>query len=184
MVRSHRSGYTLLEMVVAMAIFGIVTFILLSLTRELAFWERRLKLDFLRHPQIVAVLSRMRRDVADGWSDNPYSATAPGYTNTPKTLVLWTLNPAGGRETVVWDLSTPGVVERRAYTALDTKVWRARGVPPDFSADITSATNPNPYGIVGVRITAIDSRGRIAIDQTFFPRTTREFPLLPPPPEE
>jgi len=178
-VRSRRSGYTLLEMVVAMAIFGIVTFILLSLTKELAFWERRLKLDFLRHPQIIAVISRMRRDVADGHTENPYGATAPGYGNTPKTLVLWTLNAAGGQETIVWDFTTPGVVERRDYSAVDVKVWRARGVPPDFS--IESATNPNPYGIVGVRIKAVDSRGRVAIDQTFFPRTTR---ALVEPPEE
>jgi prepilin-type N-terminal cleavage/methylation domain-containing protein len=179
-VRNRRSGYTLLEMVVAMAIFAVVTFILLSLTRELAFWERRLKLDFLRHPQIVAVISRMRRDVADAWSENPYAATAPGYSNTPKTLVLWTLNAAGGQETIVWDFSNPGVVERRAYAAGDTKVWRARGVPRDFTADIESATNPSPFGIVGVRIKAVDSRGRVAIDQTFFPRTTREDPVEPP----
>jgi prepilin-type N-terminal cleavage/methylation domain-containing protein len=175
LVRSRRSGYTLLEMVIAMAIFGVVTFILLSLTRELAFWERRLKLDFLRHPQIIAVISRMRRDVADGYGPNPYDV--PGFENTDKTLVLTMLHESGGTQVVEWDFSTPGVVERRAHNVGTVTKWRARGVPPDFTADITSATNPNPYGIVGVRIKAVDSRGRVAIDQTFFPRTTMEFPV-------
>lgn len=161
-----------MEMVVAMAIFGILTFILLSLTTELAFWERRLKLDFNRHPQVIAVISRMRRDVADGYGPNPYAAAIDGYKNTDRTLVLSTLHQSGGVQTIVWDFSSPGLVERRVYNVGNARVWRARGLPPDFTADIDSATNPNPYGIVGVRIKARDSRGRVAIDQTFFPRTT------------
>ena len=179
--RRGRAGYTLMEIVIALAIFGILTFILLSLTMELAFWERRLKVDFLRHPQVMSVIARVRRDVADGWSDNPYAATAPGYENGPKTLVLWSLSASGGQETIVWDFTTPGVVERREYNVGNVSVWRARGVPPDFTADIDSAKNPNPYGIDGVRMKATDSRGRIAIDQTFFPRTTKQFPSIEEP---
>lgn len=172
---SRRAGYTLMEVVVALAIFGILTFILLSLTMELAFWERRLKLDFLRHPQIIAVIARMRRDVLDAQGKNPYAVSIDGYANdNPKTLVLSRLKPSAGLETVVWDFSTPGLVVRRAYAAGEVKEWRARGVPPEFAATIDSVKNPNPKGAWGVRLQALDSRGRVAIDQIFFPRRTNE----------
>lgn len=169
---SRHAGYTLIEMTISLAIFGILTFILLSLTTELAFWERRLKLEFNRHPQVIAVISRIRRDVLDGYGSNPYTSI-DGYENGPQTLVLTTLHQSGGTQTIVWDFTTPGLAERRAYNVGNVKVWRARGLPPVFTASITSAENPNPGGIIGVRIRALDSKGRVAIDQTFFPRTTR-----------
>jgi hypothetical protein len=161
-----------MEMVVAMAIFGIFTFILLSLTNELAFWERRLKLDFNRHPQVIAVISRMRRDVLDAQGNDPYLAAIDGYTNGPQTLVIERVMLSGGLETVVWDLSAPGAVVRRAYAAGEIRQWRARGLPPRFDPIIRAVENPNPKGAWGVRLQAFDSRGGVAIDQIFYPRPT------------
>jgi prepilin-type N-terminal cleavage/methylation domain-containing protein len=150
------AGYTLLELVVAMALFALLLFVLMSVTNEMAFHERRLKLDFLRHPQVIGVISRMRRDVADGFGRNPYGATtSSGETNAPKRLVMEIL-----------------AEERRAYNVGGLNVWRARGLPSDFTAEIGAVENPNPNGALGVRIRARDSQGLLAIDQIFFPRTT------------
>jgi prepilin-type N-terminal cleavage/methylation domain-containing protein len=172
-VVKRETGYTLVELVVAMALFALLLFVLMSVTNEMAFHERRLKLDFLRHPQVIGVISRMRRDVADGFGRNPYGATTgSGETNAPKRLVMEILAQSGGTQVVVWDFTTPGMVERRAHNVGGLDVWRARGLPPDFTAEIGAVENPNPNGALGVRIRARDSQGLLAIDQVFFPRTT------------
>jgi prepilin-type N-terminal cleavage/methylation domain-containing protein len=171
-VRRREAGYTLLEVIVAMAIFGIFIFIMLSLTRELVLYERMLKIDFTRHPQILAVIARMRHDVLDAYGSHPYRDAYDGYTNSEKTLILETLNQAGGVQMVVWDFSTPSIVVRRVYDAGSKREWKARGVPPEFSAGVSIEDAPNPRGADGVHLVALDKRGRIAIDQIFLPRTT------------
>ena len=171
---NRRAGYSLLEIVVAMALFGLFIFVTLSLTMELANYERKLKVDFYRHPQVIAVIARIRRDVLDAYGPNPYAVKIDGFENdNPKTLVIEILNEAGGTETIVWDFSTPTVVVRRAYTVNGMSQWRARGLPPEFSGLIGSEANPNPNGSVGVRLTALDTKGQVAIDQVFFPRRTK-----------
>ncbi len=160
-----------MEVAVAMAIFGIFIFITLSLTREMYSYERKLRIDYYRHPQIIAVIARMRRDVLDAYGENPYLPAYDGYTNSPKTLILETLNLSGGTQKVVWDFSTPTVIVRRAYGLGGVREWKARGVPPEFAAGVTIDATKNPKGAFGVRLLALDKYGRIAIDQTFFPRT-------------
>jgi len=161
------AGYTLLEVIVAMAIFGIFIFIMLSLTKELVTYERKLRVDFTRHPQIIAVIARMRRDVLDATG---YPGAYDGYENTPKTLILETLTWNGGVQKVVWDFSTPGVVVRRSYNVGVMREWKARGVPAGFSAAVSIEDAPNPKGADGVHLKALDKYGRIAIDQIFLPR--------------
>ncbi len=172
---NRRAGYSLLEVVIAMALFGIFVLVALSLTMELANYERKLKVDFLRHPQIIAVIARMRRDVLDGFGTDPYRETYDVYTMSPKTLIIETLHQSASSQIVVWDFSTPGVVVRRAYKTGQVRQWRARGLPPEFTAEtkIESVQNPNPNGAWGVRLKALDSKGQVAIDQVFFPRTTK-----------
>ncbi|HKR66306.1 MAG TPA: prepilin-type N-terminal cleavage/methylation domain-containing protein [Thermoanaerobaculia bacterium] len=170
---SRRAGYTLIELVVAMAVFGFFLFVILSLTVELSNYERRLKIQFLRHPQIMAVLARMRRDVLDAYGDNPYGVTVDGYANNEKTLVVETLNESGGTQTVVWDLSTPGIIVRRAYNVGVVRVWAARAVPPEFNKYAGIGAYENKRGAPAVRLTAYDTKGRLAIDQIFFPRRTK-----------
>src|SRR5258705_7795178 len=98
-----------------MAVFGFFLFVILSLTMELNNYERKLRFNFLRHPQIIAVIARMRRDVLDAWGDDPYKPTIAGYENGDKTLVVETLRDVGGTQIVVWDFSTPGMIWRHAY---------------------------------------------------------------------
>ena len=167
----RRNGFTLMEMVVSMAVFGLFLFVMMSLTNELNRYERRLQIDYLRHPQIIAVIARMRRDVLDAYGDTPYKVD--GYANTPKTLVLETLNAAGGTEDVVWDFSTPGMVVRRQVNVGKTREWVARGVPAEFTAGVGITDVENTRGAPGVRLTARDTKNEVVIDEIFFPRRTK-----------
>lgn len=171
MVKRRSAGYTLMEVAVAMAIFGIFIFITLSLTREMYTYERKLRIDYYRHPQIIAVMARMRRDVLDAFGSDPYLTEYDGYKNSPKTLILETLNESGGTQKVVWDFSQPTVIVRRAYGLGGVREWKARGVPPEFAAGVSIDATENPKGAYGVRLVALDKYGRTAIDQVFLPRT-------------
>lgn len=164
-------GYTLLEVVVAMAIFGIFLSILATLTAEMRFYEKRLPVNMHRHPQVMAVLSRMRRDVMDAASRQPYRKTFGEYTSSEKVLIVETL-VNGGAQTVVWDFRTPGEVRRRAYNVGVPLEWVARGVPADFTNLEIEAVRTSPGSAWAARITARDEKGRLAIDTILQPRAT------------
>lgn len=170
LVRQRLAGYTLLEVVVSMAIFGIFLFVLAILTSEMRAYEKRLPVNFMRHPQISSVLARLRRDVLDAHGADPYPETFKDYTQGPQTLIIESVQPNGGVNTIVWDFSTPGEVRRRAYNVGVATTWRARGVPEDFSRNLVVDAVDIPGRPWGVRITARDGKGRIAIDQILQPR--------------
>ena len=170
MVRQR--GYTLVEVVVAMAIFGIFLFILVTLTAEMNFYQRRLPVNMHKHPQVIAVLARLRRDVLDGHSVRPYRNSHDGYTSSEKVLIIDTVNNTGGYDTVVWDFRTPREVRRRAYVAGVPQEWVARGLPADFSRLDIDAVRMSDDGAWATHIVAKDERGRIAIDTILQPRAT------------
>ena len=70
-------GYTLLELVIAMAIFGIFLMILTVLTAEMRNYEKKLPINFMKHPQVSAVVSRLRKDVLDADLATPYPPEWP-----------------------------------------------------------------------------------------------------------
>lgn len=167
---TRQHGFTLLEVVITMAIFGTFLMIVGALTLEMRYNEKRYPVNYMQHPQVVAVLMRMRRDVLDAFGTNPYldSAGNGRYNQSPRTLIIQTI-VAGGTQTVVWDFSKRGEVRRIAYNVGIPTEWVARGLPPDFGATIDAVETPgHPYG---VRITAVDSRNRLAIDQYMQPRS-------------
>ena len=163
--RERSRGYSLLEIVVAMAIFGIFLVIVAQLTREMNVHERQLPVNFLTHPQVAAVIARLRKDVLD--TTAPYYPLGyENYTQSDKTLILYTLRPTGFPETVVWDFSIRGEAHRRAYNVgLMTSHWEARGLPQFTIDDFPIEGHPD-----SVRIVANDDHGHIAIDQIFQPR--------------
>ena len=169
MVNRRTAGYTLLEVIVAMAVFGIFLLVLSILTVEMRAQEKRLPVNFMNHPQIVVVLGKLRRDVLDAQGGDPYPEEFQGYTQTPKTLIIESVQESGGVQKIVWDFREAGVVTRKAWNVGVPTVWTARGLPEDFSsAEFDAVAMPGqPYG---VRITARDGRGRIAIDRIFQPR--------------
>lgn len=158
------AGYTLLEVVIALTIFGVFLFILTVLTAEMGRHEKRLPVNFMRHPQTVAVLSRMRKDVLDAFGPDPF-VSHEDYTQSPQTLVIRSVQENGGVQTVVWDFRTQGQAKRIAYNVGVGTEWLARGVP-QFTVDAIE----NGDGTYGVRVQAVDEKGKLAIDQIYQPR--------------
>lgn len=170
-VMSQR-GYSLMEAIVAMTIFGMFLAVLFILTAEMRGYEKRLSVNFHRHPQVIAVLARMRRDVMDGHGKNPYLNSYGNYTASDKVLIVNTVQPTGGVETVVWDFRTPGQVLRRSYNVGVPSDWVARGLPPDFSRIDIDAIQTGASSGWATHITARDGRGQLAIDAILQPRAT------------
>ncbi len=160
--RSRERGFTLLEIVIAMAVFAFFLAILGRLSYEMHTMERRFPISFNAHPSIPTLLSRLRRDVEDttGWG-----SPIDGYDQTPHTLILYVVH-GWGAETVVWDFSVPGEAHRKGYFGtLMTNDWVAHGVP---QFEISTQTLPN--GRDAVRAAAKDEYGKTIVDQVYTPR--------------
>ncbi|HEX7829244.1 MAG TPA: prepilin-type N-terminal cleavage/methylation domain-containing protein [Thermoanaerobaculia bacterium] len=170
MRRRAQLGYSLLEVIVAMTIFLIFLATLFALTSDMRAYEKRLPVNFQKHPQIAAVLTRLRRDVIDGIGKNPYLEAHEDYVGGEQVLIVKTL-VNGGEQIVVWDFREPGVVRRRAYNASMATDWWARGLPKGFHLEV-DAVKTGPRAGWATHIQATDSEGRIAIDQILQPRAT------------
>ena len=171
MVRKER-GYSLLEAIVAMAILGMFLAVFFTLTAEMRFYERRLPINFHKHPQVIAVLARLRRDVLDAHGRSPYLEKWKEYESGDQVLILETVVASGGVETVVWDFRTAGEVRRIAHVAGESDQWLARGLPIEFAKLEIDAVKTGDGAAWATRIIAIDSEGRLAIDTIFQPRAT------------
>ena len=162
---TRRRGYTLLEVVIALAVFGIFLLIIVGLTAEMRANEKRYPVNFMAHPEISGVMARMRKDICDS---TRYVGEWQGYTQTHQTLVIYTLTQGGTAETVVWDFRSAGEVHRKAWVATELRTdWVARGLP-NFTVNID--TYSLPTGQDAVRIQALDDQNRLAIDEIFVPR--------------
>lgn len=165
-------GYSLLEVIFAMAIFGILCAVLFTLTAEMRFYEKRLPVNMHKNPQVISVLTRLRRDVLDAASRQPYEKTYLDYTSSDKVLIIHTMVKDVGQQTVVWDFRTPGEVRRRAFQVGVATDWVSRGLPVDFSNVEIGALKTGTNSAWATRITAKDEKGRIAIDTILQPRAT------------
>lgn len=162
MVKRQR-GYSLVEMLVVIAVFGGFLMIMVIVTAEMKRVERKWPIDFLTHPDSSAVVARLRKDVADALY---YPTEFEGYTQTPQTLLIYSLQRNGAGYTVVYDFRQRGIVLRKAYSGkVVVEDWTAHGVPAFLISDYTLDT-----GHIAVRLTAVDSGGNLAIDEIFIPR--------------
>lgn len=169
-MRRIERGYSLLEVTVALAVFGILIAIFFILTADMRRWEKQLPVSFLRNPQVGSVLMKLRRDVVDAHGTKPYRNEHDGYTASPEVLILETLRSDGLR-TVVWDFRTPGVVLRREYNVGVPTDWVARGLPKELQAFEIGAVSTNAAAWA-TEIKAKDEKGRLAIHQIYQPRAT------------
>ena len=166
MVKGRRErGFTLMEMVVALTIFGVFLIICAILTKEMMGYEKKMPVDFLTNPQVSAVVSRLRRDVEDATA--PYYPDAfEKYTQTDSTLILYSLDENNQARTIVWDFTDPELVRRRAYNVgMLSNEWIARGLPK-----LRINAYEVPDHAYSVRVQAVDNHGILAIDQIFQPR--------------
>ncbi len=161
-----------METIVAMTIFSMFLGVLFVLTAEMRGYEKRLPINYHRHPQVIAVLARMRRDVMDGFGKSPYRDAFAGYTASDKVLIVETVAATGGVETVVWDFRTPGQVLRRSYSVGQSSDWIARGLPLDFSQVEIDALKTDDDSAWATHVRAFDKEGRLAVDAILQPRAT------------
>jgi prepilin-type N-terminal cleavage/methylation domain-containing protein len=162
-VVKRERGYTMMEIVVTLAVFGIFLWIVVILTSEMRANEKRYPINYMAHPEVSAVMARMRKDIFD---TKYYPAEFQGYQQTPQTLILYTLRQTGFAETVIWDFRTAGEVHRKAFNATELSTeWVARGLPK-FQIDKYDLDT----GQTATRITATDEQNQLAIDEIFVPR--------------
>lgn len=159
----RQRGYTLLEIVVTLAVFGVFLFIVVLLTAEMRANEKKYPINYMAHPEVSSVMARLRKDIFD---TKYYPATFQNYQQTPQTLILYTLQQSGFGETVVYDFRTAGEAHRKSFNAAQlTGDWTARGVPQFSIGNFTLNTGQD-----AVRISATDAQNRLAIDEIFVPR--------------
>lgn len=158
----------MVEIIVVLALFGAFLVIIMVLTMEMKRVEKKYPVNFMTHPSISAVISRLRKDVLDCHGEcYMRPKVVDGYEQTSETLVVETLLETGYVQRVVWDFRKEGEVRRRIYGAgnMFSSEWVARGVPK-----FTILSFQTPGDLAAVRINATDERGQLAIDQIFQPR--------------
>jgi prepilin-type N-terminal cleavage/methylation domain-containing protein len=178
MVRRRRAerGYSLMEITVVLAVFGIFLYIVVSLTAEMRRQESRYPVNFLTNPEVNSVLARLRRDVYDTKLYYPEYAGVPAGTD-----VLWVdaISEAGTSEVVMWDFRTEGEVHRRVYNSAQVQVseWVTRATP-HFEVDQPPLQTPTPdgwpHGVNPVEVKALDitdpKNPKLSIDEIITPR--------------
>jgi prepilin-type N-terminal cleavage/methylation domain-containing protein len=170
--RRRERGYTLIEVMVAMAVFGIFLAIFFLITAEMRGWDKRLPVSMHKHPDIMAVLARLRRDVLDANSKAPYERKHDIYESSPQVLIIESVQANGEVQMIVWDFREPTIARRISYDVGKKRQWVARGLPQELSNIEVSAVKTGSTTGWATRIVARDSGGRIAIDQIYQPRAT------------
>jgi len=162
--RKQSRGFSLVEMTVALAIFGVLILVLAALEYELFRVDRAVQLDSFSHPEPAAVLARFRSDVLS-CTGRPDSSGV--WSQGPTTLLL-TIQRNDGAETVIWDFSERKTAKRIVVrNSLVVSQWSAAGVP-----SYRIGTWMLDGGQQAVRLTGVDEKGGIVVDQIYAPRVT------------
>ncbi|HUF18680.1 MAG TPA: prepilin-type N-terminal cleavage/methylation domain-containing protein [Thermoanaerobaculia bacterium] len=156
------SGFSLVELTVTVAIFGVFLLILTGLATQMARFDRAFRLELMTHPQTMAVLSRVQRDVH---ASVAYPSSHGEFEQNPRTLLLTLPGESGGAVTVIYDFSGDTEVRRLAFQGgISLPEWIARGTG---SYEISSYEMPDER--VAVRLRGRDREGRLAVDQIYQP---------------
>jgi len=157
-------GYTLVEVLAAMAIFSIFLIVLVGLQREFIRFDREIRIQMFSHPAPLSVLARLQRDILDSTS---YPMEFGEWSQSPDTLILSVPGDTGS-SVVVWDFSEVSGARRFEYGGEDGALpveWIARSVP---RYEIGSYEMPD--GRVAVRVRSYDEEGRLSVDRIILPR--------------
>lgn len=152
-------GFSLVELSVAVAIFGFFLLILAGLDGQLRRLDRSSRMELMTHPENIGVLTRLRRDALDS---RGYPAGFAGELQTPHSLILALDPPA----TAVWKFDGQ-VATRTEYSGSELRMrWRANGVPRYKVSGYEM-----PDGSIAVRLVGRDGKDRLIVDEIFLPRT-------------
>jgi prepilin-type N-terminal cleavage/methylation domain-containing protein len=155
-------GYTVVEVVVAMAIFSIFLLVLAGLQSEFVRFDREIRVQMFSHPAPLSVLARLQRDILDSTS---YPVEFREWTQSPLTLLL-AVPGDDGSGVVVWDFTEAGMARRSEFAKGGEPIeWTARAVP---QYEIGSYEMPD--GRVAVRVRSVDEKGRLSVDRVILPR--------------
>ncbi|HSN69223.1 MAG TPA: type II secretion system protein [Thermoanaerobaculia bacterium] len=158
MRRHGRRGAGLLELVVAMAVFGVFLLILTSLAAEYRRLDRGIRFGWFIHPDDMAVATRMRRDVNDSVG---YPESFGDLEQTPTTLLL----SGQGARTIVWTFSDDAVRRDEWKGNVLVASWTARATRR-FEIGAWSGAD----GSTGVHLVGKTAEGRVIVDRLFVPR--------------
>ena len=162
-MKRAEKGYSLIEVVVAVACFAILLLILVGLEREFIRFDRQMRVDFFVHPAPMSVVARLRRDVIDSYG---YPDKFLEYEQKKQLLILDMPPAKGKKRTVVYDFTRTGQANRLEFVEEErVSSWTANAVPM-FRVDGFEM----PDGDMAVRIQAFDTKGRLTVDQIFQPR--------------
>ena len=162
MVRRQR-GFTLVEMLVTVAVFGVFVIIIGTLTYNMYYVQQKWPINYMSHPEVGGVVARVRRDVLDSLY---YPAEFEGFVQTNRTLLIYVVGQDGFAKTIVYDFRKNNEVRRLEYKSKELETtWIGRAMPA-FEIDHYDM----PTGEIAVRLIARDTGGKRAIDQIFVPR--------------
>lgn len=156
--RRRAHGSSLVELVVAMAVFGVFLLILTSLAGEYRRLDRQVQFSWFLHPDDMAVATRVRRDVLDS---RGYPDSFGTDAQSPTTLLL---HQAGAR-TIIWRFEDDAVRREEWKGAVPVGTWSARA-----TRQFEIAAWGAPDGATGVHLIGRSDEGRIVVDRFFAPR--------------
>ena len=162
-MRRSQAGYSLVEMVFALAIFAALLMIVVGVENQMLRIDRAARIRLMVHPEDMAVIARLRRDALDAQG---YPIKVDGYVQSSAVLLLSAAAEEGYLEEIVWDFQTEGMARRLTYVQnVQTAEWVAHGVP---KFQITKFEMPDDA--VAVRLLGYDKKGKLLVDQIFQPR--------------
>lgn len=175
-MRSER-GFSLVELIVTIAILGFLILILVSLERELVLFDRKTRVDLFTQPNTSAVLHRIRRDVLDAknYVDEAYGEYEPG----PSVLLLdfppsW--RKAEESYVIVWDFSEEKKAKRiELVDGEKISEWATEtGAKYEIAAWQACTEESGCGGPYYMRLLGHDAKGAIVVDQKVAPAVLRD----------
>ncbi|MFN2442667.1 MAG: prepilin-type N-terminal cleavage/methylation domain-containing protein [Thermoanaerobaculia bacterium] len=158
MVRPRNRGMTIIELVVAMAVFSVFMVILALIAADFASLERGVRFRWFLHPDDAAVIARLRRDVLDSTG---YPVDHAGELQSARYLIL----SVGPGKVVTWKFTPTSAVRSEWTGSAKQGEWTANATR-DFSIGAWSTPNDE----TAVRVSGRSSDGSLVIDQIFVPR--------------
>lgn len=175
-MRSER-GFSLIELVVTVAILGFLVMMLVSLQRELVLFDRKTRVELFTQPNTSAVLHRLRRDVLD--AKNYVVERHGDYEPNESVLMLdFPRNRRNAQESyvIVWDFSEKGIA-RRVELVDEEKVseWSTEsGATYSISAYQICLPDRGCGGPYFVRLLGRDAKGELVVDERVAPAVLRD----------